>query len=341
MHTYPDGKKGYLGYAHIAFDIFILLHMLSRSKLLHIWLSLILILSVIVSAAFFPTLDEASDSTVKAENGKVVEDLGKYLLYFPVVVVEQKLPIVQGEIDGRVFPLLLDLGFKGQVSLRTLELDKLPSRNFIRTIVRTGFSGSADTRCYSISRIRIGNLSWPHPILEGRDEEVMAGGRILEDLRADKPFPFSGAVGWWLFFSMNLLLDLAHSEAAVCDSVETLRERGYPVDSWIETPLLLDRGFLEFEAITPEGAMRCTLDTGCSVNIRNKLVRDKSLQDMAFNPINFGEYPFILIGDSDLGPVQFRQLPLSPTLSLMLGVDFFLQHQVFIDFRKGKIFISK
>jgi hypothetical protein len=70
------------------------------------------------------------------------------------------------------------------------------------------------------------------------------------------PKDHESRIGWALFHNFNLFIDCENSKIAFCDSLDTLRKQGYPVDFFTETRLLLDRNFIEFEAVTEDGPIR-------------------------------------------------------------------------------------
>lgn len=266
----------------------------------------------------------------------------KYFCTFPLTISSDNSPYVLTTIDGKSFSMLLDLGLRGQFSLLSKHLEGISSKKLVRTGTICNFRG-ADHLCnfYTIPKVSIRAASWSSPLIQDRTEQYAQETAI--DLDESAPFNQpDGAIGWLLFRDMNLFLDLGNSSAAVCDGLDTLREHGYSVDSWVRTPLLIDRGMVEIEVTTPEGLNRCFLDTGTTWNVLNKELPDTPITKACYDSRNFAEYPYFKIGETDLGPIVFRQFPMKFPIRLpvVLGMDFFLKHQVFIDFKKGYVHIS-
>ena len=94
-------------------------------------------------------------------------------------------------------------------------------------------------------------------------------------------------------------MDCDNSLIAFCDSLDTLRKQGYPVDLFIETPLLLDRNSIEFQAMTEKGPIRCMLDTGSTWNMLNKDIEGGSNDHMIFNPDTIDQHPILNPANSD------------------------------------------
>jgi hypothetical protein len=61
---------------------------------------------------------------------------------------------------------------------------------------------------------------------------------ILKKHENDIPENHLGRTGWRVFKPFNLLLDCDHSMMIICDSLTTLQEQGYPVDSFIQALIL-------------------------------------------------------------------------------------------------------
>lgn len=267
----------------------------------------------------------------------------KWFFFFPVTFSSINLPCIDARIDGESFSMVLDLGFRGYVSLLSKHLEKISSKKQIGTKQKYNFKGIAHSfNCYSIAEISVGDVFWRNPILEELSENFLAQTRIRKEDSTTPIVYKDGSLGWWVFRRTNLFLDLGNAEAAVGFRLDTLMECGYPVDTWAHAPLLLDRGLVEFEATTSEGPIRCCLDTGSTWNILNGQIEGISVYDACVNPKHFIEYPILMVGETNIGPIVFRQIPVNLPIfiPITLGVDFFLQHQVFIDFREKRIYFS-
>ena len=180
------------------------------------------------------------------------------------------------------------------------------------------------------------------------------------DLGEEKPVESNlGRVGWCLFYNFNLLVDCQHCMLALCDSLQTLKEQGYPVDSFTEAPLLLDRGLIEFETATDENILRCILDTGSTWNMLNKDLKNGSNDHMTFtstntdqylvlnpenrnfltfDPKNVCEIPTFKIQGKEFGPLTFNCIKSPLSIEAIIGMEFFESTLVFIDFANRKIY---
>ncbi len=266
-----------------------------------------------------------------------------YFKYIPVMLTDNNDIYIDTVIDGKFYTLLLDLGFNGFVSLQDDRSDRLALQKKIGVSTRYNIRGSAySVSRYKVSRVCLGCFSWTDAIIETRPKEISIQNRFTKDGTAPK-IKHDGLFGWVPFECFNLFLNIRSGEAACCSDIKTLEQQGYAVKTWACVPLLLDRGLVEFEVTTPDGTVRCCVDSGCSVSFVNKELIGKSLTESCFDSNNFVNYPFLVVGEVDLGPIVLRQIPnhLPISIPLTLGVDFLLKHQVFIDFRQKLIYLSQ
>jgi len=89
--------------------------------------------------------------------------------------------------------------------------------------------------------------------------EFVADSTFVQDGSSPSPRE-PGRLGWQLFYNANLLIDVNHSTIAFSDSIETLEKYGYSSSDFVQTPLFLERGVVEFDVDTSNGLVRCMLD---------------------------------------------------------------------------------
>jgi hypothetical protein len=182
---------------------------------------------------------------------------------------------------------------------------------------------------------------------------------ILMKKEESSPVSHLGRIGWPIFHNFNFFFDCDNALIAFCDSLDTLKRQGYPVDSFIETQLLLDRNLIEFEVMTEKGPLRCILDTGSTKNILNKEIEGGSPNHMIFNPDNVDQHPVstdaksdqmvfdsndiydvevFKIGKKDFGAVTFQKIKTPLEIDAIIGMEFLDSKLVFIDFPNHKIY---
>ena len=268
------------------------------------------------------------------------------------------IPYFSVHIENREVTAKIDLGYEGDIALPSSIIKKLHAKKFIARKSTYGLKGKT-YKCdvYELAKIHTENMSFfpvraeetnpefEHDVNLGEEEKLLKG-----DL---------GRVGWCLFHNFNLLIDCEHSTLALCDSLETLKSRGYPVDSFTETSLLLDRGFIEFEAQTEAGMLRCVLDSGSTWNMLNKDLENSCNSHMIFTPENVDQYSILNpenkslmsfdskdhlevsifnIGGKEFGPMTFNRIKSPMAIDAIIGMEFFEDTLIFIDFFNRKIY---
>lgn len=306
-----------------------------RKKLLSIFVLGILIVTGFWIVRIFRKNPLPAKPTVQNE---------KHRFYVTVPIehfTDGDLPCLNVEIEGQKFLTLLDLGFSGEISLLNSSLERITEKLFMKKTSRWGLRGiEYKKNLYQIPKLRIRNLTFSPPRLEEEDESLLQGAVIIGSNESDLRV---GKLGWRLFNNMTLFLDMKHSTITICDSIETFKEKGYPLNAFTKVPFLDDHNLVEFNIKTPDGLLRCMLDSGATLNYLNTDNPDNvPLADMIRNEKNFTKFPTVQIGEKDFGPITFRPLPLKLPVHIeaMIGMEFLFEHLVFIDFVNRYIYIA-
>ena len=268
------------------------------------------------------------------------------------------IPYLKMNIEDKIVTAKIDLGYEGDVYLPSEIIQGLNTKKFLKSRPNYGLTGKTyKSDVYQVAKVHIGNMTFfPVEVEEANlelEDDINLGekGEVLEDN--------VGRVGWCLFHNFNLLIDCEHSTLALCDSLETLNKQGYPVDSFTWTPLLLDRGFIEFEATTETGTLRCLLDTGSTWNMLNKDLENLCNNHMIFTLENVDQYSILNpenknlmvfdskdirelsvfnIGGKEFGPMTFNRIKSPMAIDAIIGMEFFDSTLIFIDFPNHKIY---
>ena len=268
------------------------------------------------------------------------------------------IPYLDVNIENNRITAKIDLGYDGAISAPTNIIEKLQAKTFINNVSSYGLTGKAyKSNVYEVPEIRIENMRFfPAKIeainLELEQDIILGEGEKSLDDNV-------GTIGWRLFHNFNLLLDCKHSLLALCDSLMTLKQKGYPVESFTEVPLLLDRGFLEFEAKTEAGILRCVLDTGSTWNMLNKDLENSSNGHMIFTSENTSEYSTLNpenksllifdhkdikeilvfnIGEKEFGPMTFDRIKSPMAIDAIIGMEFIESTLIYVDFANHKLY---
>jgi len=253
-------------------------------------------------------------------------------------------PCISVQIEDNTFLMELDLGLRGDLSITSSFINQISSKTFISTVPMYGFNGKEHlTHLYRIPKVKIGGMILIEPILQENSYQSRQESVITQN--GNPPSPREpGRIGWELFHNVNLLLDIQNSRIAFCDSIETLKNHGYQIESFIKAPLLIERGLVELEAKTPIDLLRCVLDTGSTYNILNTEIEEaKSIEEVIWAPSNSLEYSSFKINETEFGPIIFHRIPIKLPIQIdaILGMEFFENHLVFLDFSKKQVYFRK
>jgi hypothetical protein len=281
--------------------------------------------------------------------------------YFEAIQITRssaQIPCLEVEIAGKRITAKIDLGSCGDITLPSEFLKELDQKSFLRSKSYYGIRGKKYVSdIYELPKIKIGKMALYRPKAEEINLEFVKDATLREDEK-NSSVENLGRLGWALFFNCNIFLDCEHSTIAFCDSLDTLKKQGYPVDAFIETPLLLDRNLIEFEAMSETGPLRCMLDTGSTLNILNKDVEGGCNDHMVLNPGNVDQQtvlnsknadqpfdsedsydmPVFKIGKKDFGGMTFQKFKTPLQIDAIIGMEFLNSKLIFIDFPKRKIY---
>lgn len=263
-----------------------------------------------------------------------------YYLPVSIQLISPNAPYLGVEIGDQKFSAKLDLGSTSAVKVTSAILQAIPDKTFIATRSTFGWKGKKyPDKVFQVPEIKIGRASIHSVCLHEESPEFLQDA-ALNYTDIDLEF---GRLGWKLFNKTKLFLNLGSSEMVLCDSAKTLKQHGCHLTDFSKVPLLLDHDLLEIMANTPNGPIRCLLDTGSTWNLlHSEDLNDKSIEEI-LDEKNVVEIKSFHIGKQDFGTVTFHKLPITPPFPIqaILGMDFFMEHQVFLDFENKEAYIAK
>lgn len=328
-----------------------------KSKISKKWISLLLF-SICGIAWFFLRKDSSSF------NYRYETISGKNAYFIPIKIkgfTRAHIPYLEIAIEGKKVEAKIDLGYAGDVTLPSKVLHELNEKTFIAEQSSYGLTGKTyKNKVYRAPKVSIEDIQFSSIRIEEVNTEFEHDISLGETENGSNSL--LGRVGWHLFYNFNVLIDCEHSTLGLCDSLTTLKQHGYPVESFTEAPLLLDRGFLEFEAETDFGSLRCVLDTGSTWNMFNRNSDDSCVDYRIFTAENTDQYAYLnpenanlmafdskdtqdtsifRIAGKDFGPITFSRVQSPLAIDAIIGVEFFESTLIFIDFSNRKIYFHE
>ena len=267
------------------------------------------------------------------------------------------LPFVEVKIGDRLFPAIVDLGSNVSVSLPFNLIDEIGEKKWVEQGHSYGMIGRTHANnVYEVEKIKIQKMSFSSVKIKEKSLESMNEGILKGQYRSEY---YHGIIGWELFDQYNLLVDCRQYILALCDSVETLRRKKYPVDSFTEVSLIPHQ-LLVIKVETEKGPLNCMLDTGSTLNMFNKNSNNRFIDQhhidakndelaflclgnedsFVFDPEDTQGFSSFKIEDREFGPISFVNINTSLEVDAILGMEFFDSHLVFIDFENQKVYLS-
>lgn len=264
---------------------------------------------------------------------------------FALTRSDARIPCLQGKIEGISFLAKLDMGYDGVLSLPKHLLEQLKNKSDDGTALFAGIKGRKyETPAFIIPKLNIEDLTLVNFPAEESSFEFERDTNLGSKTNLE-PSNMIARIGWRAFLGTVILLDVHNSKFICCDSIETLKEKGYPLEQFVSINLLSRKQSVEFEAIIGSQIVKCLLDTGCTINlIHNTSNTSASVeQGSEFGGVNLTtplpSTPFF-VNESQLGSYIFYETQLPFETEAILGVDFLETQIICIDFINHKLYLS-
>lgn len=176
---------------------------------------------------------------------------------------------------------------------------------------------------YFIPEIKIGNLRFPR-VHVNQDREDFHVNVTLDG----KPLHLSGVIGRSILEKYNLFLDFPHSAVYASSDYLLLQRAGLLSQNLLNIPFSMHPDGIFLTVETDEGTYRLVLDTGSTCTaIRS--------------PHPASTAKFQIMGH-DFGEHSIKVLEMTSKFDFdgVLGMDFFLEHPLFIDYSNKIILLD-
>jgi len=237
--------------------------------------------------------------------------LNGYFTSHTISYDEYNFPLIDAELQGKSYSLIVDLGFRFPLFLckDTLErIDKQP-RGLGQWQTLSGQTCEAPS--YLIPKMKIGNFTLKNII----------ANQMLQDERP-------GHLGGFFGGEFNLLLDFPHDRIITSNTFSKLLKKKIASNDWISIPFEIHRGGIVFSVNTDFGLLRLVLKTACTLNhLRSSFFPSET-------PFPFLSSSFSLEG-KDFGNVKFHPIDLPEALNEIdgfIGMDFLKKHAIYLDY---------
>lgn len=256
-------------------------------------------------------------------------------------------PHIDVEIEGVLYPLLVDTGAGGQLYLQSHTLEKLN-----KTPCGTVFWTNAQGKEYEVNNYVVPMIKIQTGVLKNiqvREEPVdhlLHGGTLWaswEMTDQEKLDEKIGSIGQGILTTTNFLFDFPHNVMYACSHLSNLKREGYQVDRFLNVPFEMTATGIVLKVETDLGPKRLLLDTGATFSLlKASELKDQPLKEEA---PGLKAYPNSksIIGGHNFGPLPFyyfESMQLFDDIDGILGMDFLRKHAFYLDYGRSMLSIS-
>lgn len=262
----------------------------------------------------------------------------------PISLTSSNMPCLAIRIEGKPYPIGLDLGADTPLALNQRILNQVVKKESRGTSSFLDLQGNLyHSPLFVLPEVRIRNLHLKN-IPTREDSETFHKNSILWS-EEDNEFDPLGAIGRPLLKKTNLLLDILNLTVIACDSPRTLAKMGFSLDKMIYIPFIFSKKMIPvFEAETDAGLLRLSFDTGCTETIiRSSRLKDHP-QTTDERELTICNSSCFMMGNHNFGTQRLLLCDLTPEIEEidgMLGMDFISNHIMYIDYKNQALYFSK
>lgn len=260
-------------------------------------------------------------------------------------------PRTEVVIEGKKYPLMIDLGSSSRLTLRTEILNNI-QKSFLRTTKRFDIKGNEYVLpVYLLRNLNIKNMALKN--IEAIDEgnDFLAKGAVLYDASGiskdeaaqDKP----GRIGRKLFTDVraNLFLDFHRSLVFVCCHLTDRKKDGYLMTKFVWVPFELDEATgIVVRIDTDLGVKKFLLDTGSTKSaLKSTVAQGVNCEEWRPGFYSYHSSKF-LFGEKDFGGIDLLLVEMGSVLESIdgiIGMDFLKNHTAYIDFQNKRLYLGK
>jgi len=252
--------------------------------------------------------------------------------------LRSNVPVIQIQIEGKVFPLMFDTGSKFPLSLLETDLaliGKVPGEA-VEWRDWKGDRFQADA--YMIPKIKLGRLEFKDVLVKSGSSNCKKNHLFIEDEGKKEKI---GIIGRPILEKSNLLLDFPNSVAYPSQCINEINSYGYQTSEFFCVPLEINKFGMVVDVATDLGVVRLSIDTGSTFTV---LRRNEALDGGNAHEPQFLASQSFTLGGVNLGPVNVCLADFSKDadgIEGVLGMDFLKKRVIYIDYKNKNMWIQK
>lgn len=274
-------------------------------------------------------------------------------LALPVQFSSSNLPYTEIELEGRKYLATIDLGGTIECALKPELLEKV-SKQYYDSSKWIDIRGNIyEAKEYIVPLVKIKSAEIRKLKIKAEDPKFKNEGSLLwgdpETSSRENGRPIDGRLGWIFLQSLHPFFDFKNSVFYFTRGYKSLRylkEEGYPIDKLQSFPFEMTRFGCVFRIDTEYGLKKFLADTGSS-RIIIKPSRFQNLEESKITTISTEKQTILfekfMIGTQDFKDTKAYFFEFSDqfeNIDGILGMDFFQENIVFLDFDEHKAWVG-
>ncbi len=252
------------------------------------------------------------------------------------------IPTTCVEIQGGKYEVEIDLGSKTALTLNKSVLEQIEKTPGGVSRWMNFMGEKYEAPKYFINEVKAGNFSIKNVTSKEESGNFANQGSIIIQDPMHEAAEKAGRIGRDFFSKRNLFLDFHRSVFIICSNMKDLKRNNYQPDKFTQTPITLTSDGVVIDVETDIGVKKFLLDTGSTISaIRNTHIQENST---IRNGMPVYESSKFTIRGTDFGGQILYLLDISPDFKDsdgILGMDFLIEHAVYLDFSKNIAYIGK
>jgi hypothetical protein len=263
--------------------------------------------------------------------------------FIPMKFDVSDVPLIEIEIEGSIYPVMLDLGSYTQVSLEQEILKKISKKPLGIAQFGDIKGNNYESQKYLIPEIKIGNSIFSEVIVKEENDDFKKNC-VLWDYSDAIPLKRRGVIGRSLLKRQNILLDFPHSGMLFVENIDSLKDVGFSIQDMLAVPFTMTSLGIILNIETDIGTKQFLLDSGFTISvIRASQCKNISFQKDRRGCDYFSTSQFIIEGNNFANmPLHLLDLPADMNeIDGILGMNFMRHHAIYFDFRNRILYIGE
>lgn len=272
-----------------------------------------------------------------------IKSLSENSLIIEIPIVFAHSAVVEVQIEKEKYLFEIDLGSADSVIIEKKYLDKIQNKKNIEKEHSIDLFGNHYSHNqFIIPYIKIQNLIIDNIKLREESPDFLLATELNPSGPTRTSAKIRGRLGIELFKNHICFFDLLNSVIYLADSINTI-EKSYPLNEFTQLPFVFHNELISISGKIDTGTQRFILDTGANPSVFRKSDIDENLRweipskqsmfttkQLIFENTDFGEWNFCLL---EFGK-QWENI------NGILGIDFFKEHIVILDFKARQVYIK-